>query len=124
MTAEKTKEKVEHNIKRFEQYIQSPAPYTILVITANYEKLDERKKITKLLKKTAEVVEAKKLNEQELKAWVRERAAGNSVQIDENAVELLLTLAGTNLMMLTQELDKLSYTQVTPITSTWKLSRN
>lgn len=108
LTAEKTKEKVEHNIKRFEQYIQSPAPYTILVITANYEKLDERKKITKSLKKSAEVVEAKKLNEQELKSWVRERAAGNSVQIDEDAVELLLTLAGTNLMMLTQELDKLS----------------
>ncbi|MCA1057986.1 DNA polymerase III subunit delta [Rossellomorea aquimaris] len=108
LTAEKTKEKVEHNIKRFEQYIQSPAPYTILVITANYEKLDERKKITKSLKKLAEVVEAKKLNEQELKSWVRERAAGNNVQIDEDAVELLLTLAGTNLMMLTQELDKLS----------------
>ena len=65
LTAEKTKEKVEHNIKRFEQYIQSPAPYTILVITANYEKLDERKKITKSLKKSAEVVEAKKLNEHE-----------------------------------------------------------
>ncbi len=94
LTAEKTKEKVEHNIKRFEQYIQSPAPYTILVITANYEKLDERKKITKSLKKTAEVVEAKKLNEQELKSWVRERAARNSVQIDEDAVELLLTLQG------------------------------
>ncbi|MFI8685478.1 DNA polymerase III subunit delta [Rossellomorea sp. NPDC077527] len=108
LTAEKTKEKVEHNIKRFEQYIQSPAPYTILVITANYEKLDERKKITKSLKKLAEVVEAKKLNEQELKSWVRERAAGNNVQIDEDAVEFLLTLAGTNLMMLTQELDKLS----------------
>ncbi|RBP02389.1 DNA polymerase III subunit delta [Rossellomorea aquimaris] len=108
LTAEKTKEKVEHNIKRLEQYIQSPAPYTILVITANYEKLDERKKITKSLKKLAEVVEAKKLNEPELKSWVRERAASNSVQIDEDAIELLLTLAGTNLMMLTQELDKLS----------------
>ncbi|TMU85604.1 DNA polymerase III subunit delta [Bacillus sp. BHET2] len=108
LTAEKTKEKVEHNIKRFEQYIQSPAPYTIMVITANYEKLDERKKITKSLKKLAEVVEAKKLNENELKSWVRERAASNSVQIDEDAIELLLTLAGTNLMMLTQELDKLS----------------
>jgi DNA polymerase III subunit delta len=108
LTAEKTKEKVEHNIKRLEQYIQSPAPYTILVITANYEKLDERKKITKSLKKLAEVVEAKKLNEHELKSWVRERSASNSVQIDEDAIELLLTLAGTNLMMLTQELDKLS----------------
>ncbi|MGM0828424.1 MAG: DNA polymerase III subunit delta [Bacillota bacterium] len=108
LTAEKTKERVEHNIKRLEQYIQSPAPYTILVITANYEKLDERKKITKSLKKLAEVVVAKKLNEHELKSWVRERAASNSVQIDEDAIELLLTLAGTNLMMLTQELDKLS----------------
>jgi DNA polymerase III subunit delta len=108
LTAEKTKEKVEHNIKRFEQYIQSPAPYTILVLTARYEKLDERKKITKALKKDAEVVEAKKLNEGELKVWVRERAAANAVQIDEDAIELLLTLAGTNLMMLTQELDKLS----------------
>ncbi|MGM0752241.1 MAG: DNA polymerase III subunit delta [Bacillota bacterium] len=108
LTAEKTKEKVEHNIKRLEQYIQSPAPYTVLVFTANYEKLDERKKITKSLKKLAEVVEAKKLNEHELKSWVRERAASNSVQIDEDAIELLLTLAGTNLMMLTQELDKLS----------------
>ena len=108
LTAEKTKEKVEHNIKRFEQYIQSPAPYTIMVITANYEKLDERKKITKSLKKLAEVVEAKKLNENDLKSWVRERASSNSVQIDEDAIELLLTLAGTNLMMLTQELDKLS----------------
>ncbi|MCA1063469.1 DNA polymerase III subunit delta [Rossellomorea sp. AcN35-11] len=108
LTAEKTKGKVEHNIKRLEQYIQSPAPYTVLVIAANYEKLDERKKITKSLKKLAEVIEAKKLNEHELKSWVRERAASNSVQIDESAIESLLALAGTNLMMLTQELDKLS----------------
>ncbi len=75
-----------------------------MVITANYEKLDERKKITKQLKQKAEVVEAKKLNENELRTWVREKTASNGIQIDENAIELLLTLAGTNLMMLTQEI--------------------
>ncbi len=108
LTAEKTKEKVVHNVDKLEAYIQSPAPYTILVVIAPYEKLDERKKITKLLKKQAEVIEAKKLNEQEIKTWVRERAALNGVQIDEKAIDLLLSLAGTNLMMLTSELDKLS----------------
>lgn len=108
LTSEKSKGKVEHNVKRLEDYIQSPAPYTILVITAHYEKLDERKKITKALKKAGEVVEAKKLSEQELKSWIRERATTHGVQIDEEAVELLINLAGTNLMMLTQELDKLS----------------
>jgi DNA polymerase III subunit delta len=108
LTAEKTKEKVEHNIKKFEQYLSSPSPYTILVLSAPYEKLDERKKITKALKKQAEVLEAKKLNERELRTWVRERAAANMVQIDEGAIDLLLALAGTNLMMLTKEIDKLS----------------
>ncbi|MBM7584746.1 DNA polymerase-3 subunit delta [Bacillus pakistanensis] len=108
LTAEKKKEKVDHNIKKLEEYISSPAPYTILVITAPYEKLDERKKITKALKKNATVVEAKKLSEKELRTWVRERAAINRVQIDEEAIDLLLALAGTNLMMLTKELDKLS----------------
>lgn len=48
-----------------EAYLEKPAPYTILVLLAPYEKLDERKKITKLLKKKAAVVEAKELNPKE-----------------------------------------------------------
>ena len=72
------------------------------------KKLDERKKITKELKRNAVLVEAKKLGDHELKAWVKERVAAYSVQIDEQATELLLELAGTNLMMLTNELDKMA----------------
>src|SRR5690625_2855902 len=41
---------VEHDLKVLENYIQNPAPYSILVLIAPYEKLDGRKKITKLLK--------------------------------------------------------------------------
>ena len=47
-------------------YLKEPAPYSVLVISAPYEKLDERKKITKELKRKAEIIEAKKLNEHEL----------------------------------------------------------
>jgi DNA polymerase-3 subunit delta len=108
LTAEKTKEKVEHNLARLEAYIKEPAPYSIVVFVAPYEKLDERKKLTKELKKNADTFEAKKLNEQELKNWVRTRADYNGVTIEPAAIEQMLTLVGTNLFMLTSEMDKLA----------------
>lgn len=108
LTAEKKKEKVEHNLAKLEAYLREPAPYTVLVISAPYEKLDERKKITKELKKTATLVEAKKLNELELTNWVKERAKFLGIEISQDAIELILQLVGANLFMLTSEIDKLA----------------
>ncbi|PKG24501.1 DNA polymerase III subunit delta [Niallia nealsonii] len=108
LTAEKTKSKVEHDIKKLEVYLQEPPPYTILVFIGSFEKLDERKKITKELKKKAEVLEAKKLTEAELKKWMRQRAAYNQVEMDEEALDTMLQLAGTNLFLLTSEVDKMA----------------
>ncbi len=108
LTAERSKDKIEHNIKKLEEYIANPAPYTILVFSAPYEKLDERKKITKLLKKNAEVMEANKLSDKELKSWLRSQAAASGAQIDEEALDHLLAIAGTDLMMLASEMDKLA----------------
>ncbi|WML40622.1 DNA polymerase III subunit delta [Neobacillus sp. OS1-2] len=108
LTAEKSKAKVDHNLVKFEAYLKEPAPYTVLVISAPYEKLDERKKITKELKRNAELVEAKKLNEHELKNWVKERIKGSGIEFEANAIEHLLTLVGTNMFMLAGEVDKLS----------------
>lgn len=108
LTAEKTKAKVEHNLAKLEAYLKEPAPYTVMVISAPYEKLDERKKITKELKRCAELVEAKKLSEHELKKWIRDLAISNGIEFEENAIDLLLSLAGTNMFMLASEVDKLS----------------
>lgn len=108
LTAEKSKEKVDHHLSRFEAYLKEPAPYTVMVISAPYEKLDERKKITKELKRTSEVVEAKKLAENDLKNWVKHRARSNGIEIEAEAIEQLLALSGTNMFMLSGELDKLA----------------
>jgi DNA polymerase-3 subunit delta len=108
LTAEKTKEKVEHNVSRLEAYLKQPAPYSVLVLSAPYEKLDERKKITKELKKTAVVVEAKSLNDQELKDWIKTRASYNKIEIAPDAVEQIIALVGNNLFMVTSEVDKLA----------------
>jgi DNA polymerase III subunit delta len=108
LTSEKSKGKIEHNLAKLEDYLSQPAPYSIVVFSAPYEKLDERKKITKELKRKATVVEAQKLNEQEIKSWVKERAEMHGAVIENDAIELLLALAGTNLFMLTSEIDKLA----------------
>ncbi|WP_223591292.1 DNA polymerase III subunit delta [Neobacillus bataviensis] len=108
LTAEKTKEKVDHNLTRFEAYLKEPAPYTIMVISAPYEKLDERKKITKEMKRNAEIVEAKKLNEFELKNWVKTRAKSSGIEFEQDAIDQLLALSGTNMFMLSSEIEKLA----------------
>ncbi len=108
LTAERSREKVEHNLARLEAYAKEPSPYAVIVISAPYEKLDERKKITKELKRNAEVVEAKKLNEYELKSWVKAYGKSLGMEIEANAIEQLLALAGTSMFMLASEVEKLS----------------
>lgn len=108
LTSEKTRGKVTHDITRLEKYIQEPAPYSVVVFIANYEKLDDRKKITKELKKQSVQFESKKLTESELLRWIRSRAEFNGVTIDPAATERMLTLVGTNLFMLTSEVDKIA----------------
>ena len=108
LTAEKTKEKVEHNIEQLLSYLENPSPFSIVVFVAPYEKLDERKKITKQLKKYAMVVEASKLKEQELERWVLEQAALYGVGIEREAVNELLSTVGQNLMLLANEISKMA----------------
>ena len=54
LTGEKKKNKVEHDIDGLLKYLEYPLETTTLVFIAPYEKLDERKKVVKTLKKVAD----------------------------------------------------------------------
>jgi len=108
LTSEKKKEKVEHRIEKLEQYIHSPAPYSVVVFVAPYEKLDERKKITKLLKKQATVLEMKSLSDADTIKWMENVAHEAHVELEKNAIQQLLILTAGDLMVIHQELQKLS----------------
>ncbi|XQY90774.1 DNA polymerase III subunit delta [Metabacillus sp. HB246100] len=107
LTSEKKKEKVEHKIEKLEQYLSSPAPYTILVFVAPYEKLDERKKITKSIKKQARVVEMNSLSEQDTIKWIINISQREGVTIERDALEQLYLLTAGDLMVIFQEVKKL-----------------
>ncbi len=108
LTSEKKKEKVEHKLDKLEQYLNSPAPYTILLFVAPYEKLDERKKITKLLKKQSIVLEMNSLSEKDTSEWITEMAEQEVVYFSKEAIDELMVLTAGDLMILNQELKKIS----------------
>lgn len=100
--------KVEHDLSKLVSYIEHPAPETIFIIHAPYEKLDERKKLVKSIKKQATVMEARPLEEKELKHWMVEKASEHHVQFDSLAQNKLLTLTGADLMIMASEIKKLA----------------
>ncbi|UCZ54477.1 DNA polymerase III subunit delta [Bacillus shivajii] len=104
----KVQSKVEHNLKKLEEYIENPAPETIFIIHAPYEKLDERKKLSKLLKKKAEVLDGSPLDDKLLYQWVNERAKEQGVAIESAAVDQLIALTSAELMLMATELKKLA----------------
>jgi len=108
LTAEKPKEKVEHNLKVLEEYIQDPVPSTIFIIIGSYEKLDERKKITKLLLKNSAVLNAKKLSEQEIISFIHDQFRKKDLKIDKKAANKIYQLIGSNLMLLHNEINKIA----------------
>lgn len=57
LSSDKSKIVVEHNIERFEKYLENPSCDNILVLTC--DNIDKRKKITSALLKKADLVEGK-----------------------------------------------------------------
>ncbi|WP_416149298.1 DNA polymerase III subunit delta [Salipaludibacillus sp. HK11] len=107
-TTQKGTNKVEHDLSKLLSYIEDPAQETVMIIQAPYEKLDERKKIVKVMKKQASVMDGRPLEERELKQWMLDKAEEYQVTFDSKAQERLLMLTGADLMIMASEIKKLA----------------
>lgn len=108
LTGSKDKSKVEHSLEGLESYVKDPNPNTVFIIVAPYEKLDKRKKLTKLLNKEAAVIEATTFNERNAEQWIREKTREMNLPITAGAIGRLLQNVGSNLLMLNNELQKMA----------------
>jgi DNA polymerase-3 subunit delta len=107
-SAEKRREKVDHNIEKLLEYIKNPTSFTIAVFIVPTPKLDERKKITKEILKSAYVLDAKPLREIDLINWVKDMAFQNKLNFHPKSIEKLIFLTGGNITLLSSEIEKLS----------------
>ncbi|MCA9766117.1 MAG: DNA polymerase III subunit delta [Carnobacterium sp.] len=107
LTGDKNKAKLEHDMKWFENYVLKPSETTTLVIFAPYEKLDERKKISKLLKKNALIIETTTLSEKEMRSYLKTTIENEDFTVSSEAFELFVQLTDANLSVAMSELPKL-----------------
>lgn len=118
LTGDKKTHKVTHDIERLMDYLEHPAENVVFVWLAHYEKLDERKKLTKLLKKQSVLVEAQKMNNGDTKRWILQYVEQENIAIQAEALEELLYLTQGDLETTVNELKKLTlYAEGDVITS-------
>ncbi|MDA3973651.1 DNA polymerase III subunit delta [Enterococcus thailandicus] len=107
LTGEKVNNGIEQNTDLLVDYLKAPLESTVLVFFAPYEKLDERKKVTKQLKKTAIVIDVKQLNEKEVRQYLTNTLNNSEIEMDRYAIDLFLRLTDLDLSKLMRELQKL-----------------
>lgn len=108
LTAKRVKLPFNHNIKQLEQYIHNPVDYSVLALILNEDKLDQRKKITKLLKEHAFIVDCSPIKEQNTIEWINKISKDLNIRIDAAAMEILELKLTNNLYLVQNELMKLA----------------
>jgi len=98
---------VKHTPSLLEDYLKDPSDFSILVFIAPYDKLDKRKKITKALLKSAEVIDVTPASEKDTADYLKNYAQSRGYSMSREAFERLLQLTDRNLSKAKGELDKL-----------------
>ncbi|WP_100010583.1 DNA polymerase III subunit delta [Lentibacillus sediminis] len=98
----------EHDLEALDRYLKSPVDYSVLVLIAEYEKIDERKKISKSLKKHATLADCQPIKEYEVKKWIQTLAGQIGVRIEEDASTVMEAELSANLHLLENELAKIA----------------
>jgi DNA polymerase-3 subunit delta len=88
-------------------YLEQPVPSTVLVFCHKRKNLDRRGVVYKAFKKSATILETKKLYDNQVPSWIESYMAGKKVSSTPKAVQMLANNIGTNLERLSHEIDKM-----------------
>jgi DNA polymerase-3 subunit delta len=95
------------DIQRFENYVKSPQASTILVFCHKYKKIDGRKSVGKILKKTSVMFTSNKLRDYELPDWIKKIVSANKMVINPKNTLLLAEYLGADLAKIEGQIEKL-----------------
>ncbi|HLR41031.1 MAG TPA: DNA polymerase III subunit delta [Virgibacillus sp.] len=98
----------DHDLEALQRYLNEPVDYSVLVFIAPYEKIDERKKISKLLKKNAVTAACNPVKEYELNKWIKDLADNLKISITPDAYDVMEAELTSDLYLLQNELTKLA----------------
>jgi DNA polymerase-3 subunit delta len=88
------------------RYLNNPSPSTVMIFIA--DDLDKRKRSTKTLLDNCVVVDFPQLKDAEAKAWAKSRLKELKVTADDAVLSEIISLVGTDVQTLFNEIDKLA----------------
>lgn len=106
-TGEKAPKDLNHNIEQLIEFIEKYDGESLIIFEVYHSKLDERKKLVKILKKNAQIKKIEQMSEEDIKLWIKNTLHENFKDIKQDALELFLELTGVNFNIVKQELEKL-----------------
>lgn len=118
VTTAKKRYLTDDELQSFEGYLSAPLETTRLIVIAE-GKLDSKRRIVKLLKRDAQLLEATELKEQELRAHFAEEIKSLELAIDSQAFDQLLIKSGFDFSEIQKNLEFLkTYKGASSITIT------
>mgnify|MGYP003083960233 FL=1 len=118
VTTAKKRFLTDDELQSFEGYLSAPLETTRLIVIAE-GKLDSKRRIVKLLKRDAQLLEATELKEQELRAHFAEEIKSLGLAIDSQAFDQLLIKSGFDFSEIQKNLEFLkTYKGASSITIT------
>jgi len=87
-------------------YINNPSPTTCLILTA--VKLDKREKFANTIDKKGVMVLCQPLSKTQLGGWIRQEVKRSGKTINDDAVLMLADMAGSDMMSLRNDIEKLT----------------
>ena len=93
LTTAKKRNLTDEDLKQFENYLENPSESTRLVIFAE-GKLDSKRRLVKLLKRDAQIIEATTPKEQDLKRYFASQAQELGIQFVGDSLDQLLLKSG------------------------------
>ena len=91
----------------FEKYLLEPNEKSYLFLIVNKEKIDEKKKIVKLLRGKYKVLEFNKLKSYDVFKYIRNSFINDGYKIDNNSINRFINNIGNNTSLIYKEIEKL-----------------
>ncbi|KIC94942.1 DNA polymerase III subunit delta [Flavihumibacter solisilvae] len=94
-------------LDKLEGYISNPLKSTVFVVGHKEKKVDGRSKLAKMLKDKTELLQTKKMYDNQLPGWTEKLISSKGYQVNQKALMLLVDHIGNDLSRIDNEIDKL-----------------
>lgn len=98
---------VNHNLEYLSNYVNDENHDNIIVLTVVTDKLDERKKIVKLLKQKAKVIHKYLIEDKNLNGFVMDEFKNAGYKMDLKTANYFVSYVGKNVDILVSEIEKM-----------------